>query len=334
MNIRQVVLLITGVLVSSQYLFSQVAKNVVVEHFTNTRCSICASRNPGFYTNLRSQEGVLHLAVHPSQPYSACLLNRHNTPENDARTQWYGVFGATPRLVIQGEVISSSANYSSSSLFNPYIGKTSPISLQVSVTEHGTDSIQARVSVKTEAAHQLGNLLLFMAIVEEELDYNAPNGERKHHDVFRKSFTGVTGSTFTPGPATGDSVVLTGVLAKNTEWNLSRMYAMVIIQEEASKQVVQADRSANLQAATTGLATHNLLNVGVQPVPASEYIEVTFPGTTPATATLYDIQGRVVKQQEVISRSHIPVAGLVPGIYQLRITGKQGTGISKIIINR
>ena len=36
---------------------AQVPKKVIVEHFTNTLCSVCASRNPGFYSNLNNQNG-------------------------------------------------------------------------------------------------------------------------------------------------------------------------------------------------------------------------------------------------------------------------------------
>ncbi len=53
-------------------------QSVLVEHFTNTLCSICASRNPGFYQNLQSQQDVLHIAYHPSSPYAACVLNKQN----------------------------------------------------------------------------------------------------------------------------------------------------------------------------------------------------------------------------------------------------------------
>ena len=96
---------------------AQVPKKVIVEHFTNTVCSVCASKNPGFYTNLKNQQGVIHLAVHPSSPYTSCILSKHNVSENDARTNYYGVYGATPRLAIQGVVIASNANYSSAAIF-------------------------------------------------------------------------------------------------------------------------------------------------------------------------------------------------------------------------
>ena len=142
---------------SIQIVSGQVPKKVVVEHFTNTKCSICASKNPGFYTNLNNQTGVIHVAFHPSSPYAACALSMHNPVENDGRTNYYSIYGSTPRLVIQGVVISSGANYSSPSIFTPYLGQTSPASIKIYQYKYGTDSIRSRVVIKTEAAHTLGN---------------------------------------------------------------------------------------------------------------------------------------------------------------------------------
>ena len=115
----------------SQTLLSQVPKKTIVEHFTNTKCSICASRNPGFYTNLNNQPGVLHLAIHPSSPYNGCQLYQQNSSENDARTNYYGVYGGTPRLVINGSVISVNANYSDNSMFTPFLQQTSPALIKI-----------------------------------------------------------------------------------------------------------------------------------------------------------------------------------------------------------
>ncbi len=120
------ILVVTVAFIVSATSFAQVSKTIVVEHFTNSVCSICASRNPGFYENLSEQENVLHLAIHPSAPYSSCIFNLNNVIENDDRTNYYGIYGSTPRLVIQGDVISSSADYSSASIFTPYLDATSP----------------------------------------------------------------------------------------------------------------------------------------------------------------------------------------------------------------
>ena len=99
----------------------EVPRRVVVEHFTNSRCGICANRNPAFYTNLNSQEGVLHISYHPSSPYSNCVLHQANAAENDGRTNYYDIYGSTPKLVIQGALVPVSTNYGNASIFDNHI---------------------------------------------------------------------------------------------------------------------------------------------------------------------------------------------------------------------
>jgi hypothetical protein len=312
---------------------AQVEKNVVVEHFTNTRCSICASRNPGFYTNLGGQSNVLHLAIHPSNPYSNCVLNNHNTSENDARTKFYGLFNGTPRLVIQGEVINVSADYSSAAIFTPYKGQVSPLAVTILLAEQGSDSITTSVIVKTVAANTLGELSLFAAATEEQVNYAAPNGEKVHHDVFRKSYFEISGKTFTPAATIGDSVVLTGIVAKSAAWIASNMYTLAIVSETANKRVVQAARSEALNT-STGFSEKNLLESSVFPVPAGDYLEVIVDGGFKGEAVLYDLGGRIVQKQSFESGQRIPVADLAPGMYQLHLTGSRGIAVKKVSISR
>jgi hypothetical protein len=103
-----------------------VPQTAIVNHFTNSRCGVCANRNPGFYTNLRQQTNTLHIAFHPSSPYSTCVFSIENPSENDDRTNFYGIYGGTPRLVINGNVIPAAQNYALSAMFTPYQGLTSP----------------------------------------------------------------------------------------------------------------------------------------------------------------------------------------------------------------
>ena len=68
-------LLFSNFLFLSIFGISQVQQNVIIEHFTNTRCGICGVRNPGLYTNISEYPEIIHIAFHPSSPYSTCVLN-------------------------------------------------------------------------------------------------------------------------------------------------------------------------------------------------------------------------------------------------------------------
>jgi hypothetical protein len=49
---KELSLILGTVLLQLTLAHAQVTKKIIVEHFTNTKCSVCASRNPGFHTNL------------------------------------------------------------------------------------------------------------------------------------------------------------------------------------------------------------------------------------------------------------------------------------------
>src|SRR5690606_36281551 len=109
----------------------KVPKQMLVEHFTNTLCSVCASRNPGFKANLNNESNYTLLSIHPSSPYPSCLFNNHDKRGNDGRTKFYGIYGGTPRIAVNGTVISSSADYSKSTIFDAYRNDSSEFSIRI-----------------------------------------------------------------------------------------------------------------------------------------------------------------------------------------------------------
>jgi hypothetical protein len=307
---------------------AQVPKKVIVEHFTNTKCSICAARNPGFYNNLNNQNGVIHLAIHPSSPYPACVLSQQNVSENDARTNYYGIYGGTPRLVIQGVVVPSSADYSSSSLFTAYLSQTSPASVKITQTKFGNDSIRSRVTVKTEASHTLGNLKLFIALAEDTLIYTGSNGEPKHYDVFRKSLSGATGMNFILPTVSGDSVVYTMSTPSNVAWNLSRINTLVILQDEITKEVIQSEYSMVKSNTPTGVNTQ--MNdqfsflVFVSNRDKSIYVN-QISARENLNFELYDLSGRKLLHKALNNESEkIPVSALSSKIYFYKLKSESG----------
>ena len=316
---------------------AQVAKKVVVEHFTNTKCSICASKNPGFYTNLNNHPGVIHLAVHPSSPYSACVLSQHNVVENDARTNYYGVYGSTPRLVIQGVVISGSANYSSASIFTPYLGQMSPASIKIVQSKYGNDSIRSRIVIKTEAAHALGNLKLFVALAEDTLVYTGSNGEPVHYDVFRKSLTGATGISITLPSTVGDSVVYTKSSPSNVAWNFSRIGTLAILQDATSKAVVQSESAlASSNNVTTGIFSANAFNQNITAFVTDNAIVIKQAVYSENTSiTVYDITGKIILTKALTNTYEaIALPNISAGFYVYAIKSKDSiVKTGKVTIN-
>jgi hypothetical protein len=297
-------------------MIAQVPKNVVVEHFTNSRCSVCASRNPGFFTNLNNQPNVIHLAIHPSSPYSTCIFSQHNPTENDARTNYYGIFGGTPRIVVQGSPIPAATNYGTASIFTNQAGQMSPFTVRVNVQPVNlVGQITVEVVVKTEALHNYTNLKLFVAIAEDTIFYNAPNGENEHFNVFRKSVFETDGKTIQPSMMVGDSVVFTQTLTYDNTWNINRLEGIAILQEVGNKAVVQAATSKN-QVFT---ATENILVAPFKIYTAQNQLYFQADNAESYNLQVFDLQGKMLHQFNANGNDIWIFEELKTGIYLVRV---------------
>ena len=310
---------------------AQVARTVLVEHFTNSRCGACAGQNPSFYVNLANNPQVRHISYHPSSPFSNCFLSQHNQSENDARTNYYNLYGSTPRLAIQGANVSNNPNpFSNANLYVNYAGQTSQF-LVKTLQRKTMDSIFVKVVVNTVSAHSFTNLRLYAAAAEDTVFYNAPNGENIHHDVFRRSFFGPNGIVINPAANVGDSVVFEGKLAKNAAWNFNRIFAYAILQNSTTRAMVQSDvaKPSDVTIITTSSSIERNENlVQVYPNPsANGKFKIALPTSKNIESEIEvrSIDGRLIQSLKSKATSiEIDLKAQKAGIYLLRIsTGSQ-----------
>lgn len=288
-----------------------VSKRVVVEHFTNSYCSVCASRNPGFYNNLWQFPQVLHVAIHPSAPYNACPINKFNKTDNDARTNFYGIYGSTPRLVIQGKAIPSNTDYANASLFQNELNQLTAFDVNVSLVPVSFTDADVRIVVKKVDASALTNLQLFGAIVQDTFFYNANNGETIHYDVFRKAVWNSPMSITAPVNV-GDSTVYTQTVSLDQA--LTKVYAMAILSDAATKEVVQAAKSGTIPV-TTNVNTIKTIHAATRlyPNPAFDKLYVETANTT-ASYIITDIKGIVAATGNDVNNG-IDVSAFSKGVY-------------------
>ncbi len=305
--------------------YGQAPKTIVVEHFTNSECSICATKNPGFYGNLATQPGILHLAIHPSSPYDYCLLNQNNVAENDDRTNYYGIYGGTPRLVIQGSVVSAGANFSDPAIFSPFTGQTSPAAISIKQTIFNDNYVKNEITIKTVEAHDLGELKLFVALAEDTVFYTGGNGEDQHYDVFRKSLTATTGNSIFLPEMVGDSISIFTESPLDINWENNRLFTIAILQESDTKSVVQSasestfsDSTIVVNAITSDLKYNEIL---ITPNPVNgNNIRINFEEEAFAELSICDISGRVYKSTSIKSGELINVEILPAGYYFIIVT--------------
>jgi len=199
------------ILIPGLFLHAQVERAVVVEHFTNTRCGICGSKNPPFYQMLENYPDVIHIAYHPSSPYSNCLFSQHNPGENDARTNFYSIYGGTPRVVVNGNVVSPSTPLLPENVLLDEIGKTTDYSVSIEHSILPDESVRAQITLKQTGGKSAEDLKAYAVLTERLVEYAAPNGENLHHDVFRKVLLDIPVSL----SGANDSIVLVDFINRN-----------------------------------------------------------------------------------------------------------------------
>jgi hypothetical protein len=324
-GILSLIMLITG-----SVAFSQVEKTILAEHFTNTRCGVCASKNPGFYQNLAGHPHVLHLAIHPSSPYSDCALHLENPTENDGRTNYYSVYGGTPRLVIQGEAQPFSIDFSSPETFDPYEGQTSPFSINIKEYRIGTDSIRAELTIKAVSGHGHESADIFLACAEDTVFYQAPNGENEHYDVFRKAFTSVEGNMLSLPPE-GDSILMSYAIAVDSGWDPDRLYVIGVIQDSQTKEIIQAGKTSSVEYLSSILSAYEIQKNTLHPYPNPASSVITL-GDVSGYVNIYSLDGRIVYRHDAGVRKNdlqIDITSLENGLYVIRNENSSGSFIKR-----
>lgn len=303
----------------------------LVEHFTNSWCTICTSRNPGLFENINAQQDVLHIAYYPSSPYPGCIINQQNKPENDARTQFYGIYGATPRIVINGVVQPTSANYANSAIFNPF--KNLSADIAVTVTQQTVnDSIKSIVTIKRLTNKNYAALKLHVLYVEDTLFYNSPNGENKHYNVFRKSANGITGTDIVLPATANDSITIETATQTNVAWNQSRIYTLVFVQNASDKTILNVAKSNTEKSGSTSIKALQDIGVELFPNPATDMLHISLSHIGPHKISITNMLGTEMLHTIISNSAKLDLTGFNKGIYFVSIENTSGKSTQKVLI--
>ncbi len=308
---------------------AQVEMKVVIEHFTNTKCGVCANKNPALYSTLEDYPQVMHIAYHPSSPYSTCIFNQHNPIQNDARALHYDVYGATPRAVIQGDVLPIQSPMVMVSDIESKLGMVSDF--KVTITNSVVSGDEFKVNFNVELVSGEGNkeITVYVALAEEEVNYNAPNGEDLHHDVFRMMVRQDNLVLNKVGDSEGDEVSYT----MDPEWVSDQIFAYIIIQDPDTKEVLQSGSTlTSVSSVSNGSITESDLILYPNPVSNQIYVQPEFANKI-EKIQLYSLVGSIVR--EFSPNSDIMVSDIPDGIYFARIiTNDNQVLVERILIGR
>jgi len=317
------------ILLTSLTSVAQVEQTVIVEHFTNTKCSTCASRNPALFDLLDDYPQVLHIAYHPSAPYSSCIFSMHNPTENDARTNFYGIYGGTPRVVVQGEVIGFQSPMLNAAQLDAALGKTSDFMVSVVQSQTDNDEVSVQLVVKRVSGTNSGSPMIYGMIAEKEINYAAPNGENLHHNVFRKVLINENLNI----ENIGDSVVFSENYTIHSDWKADELIITVMIQDESTNAILQSAASDKLDTGASFINDREILSLdgALYPNPATDVIHLSSTlQQNFVRADYYAVTGNLVKSFS--NPQSMNISDLPEGIYMAVLTdAQQKQHITRII---
>ncbi len=309
-------------------------KFILLEHFTNSKCSICASKNPAFYNiinTVANAKNIHHLSIHPSTPYSDCVFYQANTVENQAIANFYNVVG-TPVLFLNGASASGSTLITQAKL-DAAAALTSPITIIVTETANANGSTDVKVAIKTvDAANTSGNFVLNVALSEKTVNQTTPNGESVHRDVFRDMLTTTAGTSITL-PAVGQSTEHTFNYTAQSGWKPSELFVTAYVRNLATKAILQSGTRFDAIVLETSQPIENQ-SVSLFPNPATDQIFVSSENIIIESIDVFNAAGqRVFAQTEGIGTAKIAVktGDLALGIYFTKVKTRTGTSFGKFV---
>jgi hypothetical protein len=300
---------------------AQVARKSIVEHFTNTSCGVCVGVNPTIYSAVAANPHVLHISFHPSSPYTSDIFSLQNKTENDGRTNHYGIFGSTPRVVLNG--VSVASNTLSSAL-TPLASAMSNFEISVSQEKHHTDSFYTTVVIKKVAADTTTNATIFAGVVEDTVNQTGNNGQASHYNVFRKSLSATNGQAIALPANVGDSIVTQFNYKAAAAWQIERLNTFVILSRN-NKQVIQAAKSVNSNAPVVipnALANTTITQTLVYPNPSNG---IFYTAMAAKKLSIVNTNGVVVRTYyNITENTRLDLSTLAKGNYFINLQNSLG----------
>ena len=308
--------------------FGQAKRYALLEHFTNTLCSSCASQNPSFFTTIavETNKDVHHISYHWRTPYLNCVYYQANPTPQDTRADYYSVPGS-PRVSLNG------ATQTGLSYVTPPIiqaaATTSPI--YVKVTEVANPNLSRNVTIKIKSVGTVptGTFKLYAAVVEKKTTYASPNGEREHFNVFRQFITANSGDNITLSSAE-QSILLSYTPDLGAT---GQLYVVAWVQNSTTKEVLNSGTQFDLGTATTEVSTDN--QVALSPNPTTGKTILTFDKLTPQYLTVQNMAGQVLESVKLSNSTsyELNVANLASGVYIVKVKSAEGIAVKRLVKN-
>jgi len=193
----------------------------------------------------------------------------------------------------------------------------------------GTNEYVKLISL-TATSTENGMLIRWEVDTDESIDgYNIYRIEMKPSDIYNDAQPlALLGTKLNDELITGKSPYT--FMDKNVEIGKSYRYAVEVV--EGNEPALLGETNGNFKGNPTSFGITN-----VYPLPANTSVTVKYISDTPALLQIYDISGRIVGSQALEKASEeksvlLSVDGLTEGLYFLRLSNKNFSDSTKIVI--
>lgn len=248
---NRIVIIISIFLFLSDVVNAQSKRYILLEHFTNTECADCKTKNDQFYNSIlpNNLADAIHISYYAPYPSNSSFFHSQNTSDYTAASNHYSI-SSTPQMVMNGKLLPEGSNLIEQSVIDEFTATDpeSPIIFDTfNLRDDGNGNYQLGIIIATEVAQPLGNYIIRTAVVESEVEYNAPNGETVHQNVVRKMLNDFGGQEFF-APTVGNSFLYSYAFTASAEWNKDNLYIVSWIQNVENQEVVNAASSKDFMS--------------------------------------------------------------------------------------
>lgn len=325
---KKVTTLAFGLFLTASTLFGQAKRYVLLEHFTNTLCSSCASQNPSFFTtiNVETNPDVHHISYHWRTPYQNCVYYQDNKIPQDARADYYSVPGS-PRVSSNGGAQTSLSAVTQATI--AAAATTSPLSIRVSEATNANQSRTVSVRVKTVGSVPTSSYRLHVALVEKKTTYVSPNGEREHFNVFRQFLTATDGNSIT---LSANEQTIFFDYAPNLATS-AQLYAVAWVQNMSNKEVLNSATRFDAATSTDDISVDN--QVTASPNPTTGKVTLMFDKLTPQYLTVQNTSGQIIENVKLSKSANyeLNLTNLAAGVYIVKVKSEEGIAVKRVVKN-
>lgn len=284
---------------------------VLVDAFTNSHCSPCAGMHNAVNTSISGTSRAANVIVvyYHWSTYLDDPIYQANTTEPKLRATWLGGVSGTPTTYFNG--VRQSGSYSQwPSVLDGLIASV-PAYAIVPVLTYTGDSL---VLTYTATRNSQDGMSTIYGVLVEDVTYKGRNGVSEHDGSMRVLLTPVAGNPLdfnTDNVATGRIAI-----ARQGLWDISKVRAVVSIQDPSTKKSLQAAQvSAQM---------------------ATDVQEEAFVASGPATVEVVSVSGAIMSRHEGLLIDNVGIVSQVTrtlpsGAYFVRIV--RGTRVSVVPVS-